>query len=239
MKSISIPLAAPAKPLEGDARAEDQHVEGEKYSFADYSQFHYPGTQLFLPEKKSLAVVKRFVILVPSESFSVADFLFQIHQYTPPGMTLLFITRVANLDEEMTARRQLILMENIARSPRIQVQSRIVFSSCLFLILDEGHPRNLTRRRFDDLSGRSPRPAVLIQNDSFGAKSIFSTASPRFNPPGYSPLGTPCYPKNSAGNQSLVFFSPDHQPVCVFTDPRQPNPPRLAGPPISVLLPIG
>lgn len=127
MKSINIPLSVPVDPRIDDATSEDHSGERTNYPYAEYEKFRRPGTLLLLPEKKPTSAVKRYVILVPVESFPVADFLFQVYQYTPPGMTLLFVMRFSDPDQEMVARRQLILMENMARSPRLQVHSLIVF----------------------------------------------------------------------------------------------------------------
>ncbi|MBN1665495.1 MAG: hypothetical protein JW862_00335 [Anaerolineales bacterium] len=128
MKTNHIPLSVLADHPAVGARADDQEVEGLDYSYTDYGTFRRPFTQLLLPENKPVAAVKRFIILVPAESFSVSDFLFQVNQYTPPGMTLLFVTSVTDPDQEMVARRQMILMENIIRSPSLQVHSRIVYN---------------------------------------------------------------------------------------------------------------
>ncbi|MEM5773456.1 MAG: hypothetical protein AAGU05_00535 [Anaerolineaceae bacterium] len=117
--------------------SDDHYVKTTEYSYIEFERFRRPGTQLLLPANMTAAGVKRFVILMPAESFSVVDFMFRVNQYTPPGMALLFVTRVANPDQEMVARHQLILVENMIRSPLIQVQSQIAVHQPWMKIIKE------------------------------------------------------------------------------------------------------
>ncbi len=126
MKSIISRLPAQTDLIESNIKPDDLGIKQEMFPSRYYDKFIRPGNLLMLPEAFQATAVKRFIILVPAESFPTSNLSFNIGRYTLPGMSLLFLAMVTDPDQELTIHRQLAFLVNTARSPILQVGSRLV-----------------------------------------------------------------------------------------------------------------
>lgn len=126
MKSISPQLSVPDDRVESEVRSANQQVNRGASLNHYYEGYTRPDNLLMLPGSFQSKVVRRFVVLVPTESFSTVDYSYEIGRYILPDTSLMFMARVTKLDQELIVRRELILLEIMFRSRHPKVQSRLV-----------------------------------------------------------------------------------------------------------------
>lgn len=123
MKSMSLPLSVPVEHADSAIRPEEQPAAQEDIPYETYEKYQQTDTLFLLPEEYQVSPFKRFLILLPNENFSAPDLFLALSRYTAPGISLLFVTRVTDPEIEPSVRRQVLILENMAHSSRLQSQS--------------------------------------------------------------------------------------------------------------------
>ena len=92
----------------------------------DLINFDQPGVIPLFPESDTLSSIRRLVVLVPPDPFPVLELCKKIDRYTRPDMTILFVAQVNDFDQEVTAGRQIALLENLVWSPKLEIRSLLL-----------------------------------------------------------------------------------------------------------------
>ena len=143
-------------------------------------RFTQPNSYLLLPGTSDLVEIKRLIIIVPAAPFPASEFSSNLGLFLLENSTLLLISIVADQEQALLARRQLLFLEKMSRSSKIQVQTKLIpQESWMKEIEDITQPgdlilcleKHLERQSFRkfvsvgrEISGKLHLPVVMLQN---------------------------------------------------------------------------
>ncbi|PKO16084.1 MAG: hypothetical protein CVU39_08630 [Chloroflexi bacterium HGW-Chloroflexi-10] len=91
-----------------------------------FDRFNQPNSYLLLPEISDSVAIKRLIVLVPAASFSASEFSSKLRLFLLENSTILFISIITDQEQELLARRQLLFLEQMSRSSKIKVHTKLV-----------------------------------------------------------------------------------------------------------------